>query len=164
MYSRLLVPIDFSSQSQAALAHAVGLARALNAEVVLFHAFDRPALLVVPVTDAGLRTYLDQAAREAQAQLEALAARVEGVSCRAVTSEGRPWREILAAAEREGCDLIVMGSHGRGALTTWVVGGVTGKVLQRATVPVLVVRTTDEPALGPTREDAEAEEEKEEEA
>ncbi|RMG18295.1 MAG: universal stress protein [Deltaproteobacteria bacterium] len=126
----------------------------MGAEIVLFHAFDRPALLVVPVADRGLREYLDQAAQEAEAELRALAETVRGVRCRALSVEGRPWREILAAAEREHCDLIVMGSHGRGALTDWVVGGVTGKVLQRSKVPVLVVPVTGDLAAAASGEAA----------
>jgi len=140
MYERILVPIDFSDYGRQAMDHAVDLARAIGAEIVLFHAFDRPAPPKVPATDKALRDYLDRAFDEACTRLEELAAGIEGVTTRAVCTEGRPWSEILAAVKREKCDLVCMSSHGRGALADVLVGGVTEKVLHRSTVPVLVVR------------------------
>lgn len=140
MYQRILVPIDFSEYGRQAMDHAVLLARAVGAELVLFHAFDRPTPPKFPATDKGLRDYLDRAYEEASTRLEALAKGIEGVPARAVCTEGRPWSEILSAAKREGCDLVCMSSHGRGALADVLVGGVTEKVLHRSTVPVLVVR------------------------
>ena len=51
-----------------------------------------------------------------------------------------PWSAIADAAESEGCDLIVMGSHGRGALSGLVLGSQTVKVLSHSKVPVLICR------------------------
>jgi len=51
-----------------------------------------------------------------------------------------PWREIVEFAQREGCDLIVMASHGRGELAAALLGSETAKVLSQSEVPVLVVR------------------------
>ena len=57
MYQRILVPVDFSEPGARAMAHAVALARAVGAEVVLFHAYERPTPPKVPATDATLRAY-----------------------------------------------------------------------------------------------------------
>jgi len=140
MYRRILVPVDFSEHGQRAMDHAVALARAVGAEVVLFHAFERPTPPKVPATDAKLRAYLAEAVAEARARLEHLAAAQEGVTVRALTVEGRPADEILAALRDEDCDLVCMGSHGRGALREVLMGSVTERVLHHAPCPVLVVR------------------------
>ena len=52
----------------------------------------------------------------------------------------QPYEAIVATATDRGCDLIVMGSHGRSGLSAVVLGGVTNKVLTYTKVPVLVVQ------------------------
>ena len=141
MYRRILVPTDFSEHSAHALEHALGLARLTDAEIVLFHAFDRPSIARLPASDAALRKYLDGAYREACDHLQEIAASSQEVRCRPICSEGRPWSEIVAVAERERCDLICMSSHGRSALADVLLGGVTEKVMHRAGCPVLVLRS-----------------------
>jgi len=140
MYTRILIPTDFSEHSAPAVEHGVSLARELGAEVVLLHVFDRPSLLRVPAGDGALRAYLDQAFEEADRRLQQLVEVCDLVACRGVSAQGSPWREILRVARDEACDLICIGSHGRGALAQLVVGGVTRKVLHHADRPVLVVR------------------------
>jgi universal stress protein A len=53
--------------------------------------------------------------------------------------EGVAWSEILAATKATGCDLIVMGTHGRGAITHLLLGSVAEKVVRKAECPVLTV-------------------------
>ena len=62
------------------------------------------------------------------------------VNRRVVIGEQSPYHDILAVAEREGCDLIVMASHGHGGVISAVLGSQTLKVLSLAKVPVLVAR------------------------
>jgi nucleotide-binding universal stress UspA family protein len=57
-----------------------------------------------------------------------------------VSENARPYQAIIAAASDRGCDLIVMGSHGRGGLAAVVLGSVTTKVLTHTKTPVLVYR------------------------
>lgn len=99
-------------------------ARAVFADRPDFHAL-RPSLL-----DKG-RAWLEAAlAHHGEAAKE-----VE----RCVVIGNRPHEEIVAAAQREQCDLIVMGSRGLGTLASALVGSQTQRVLDSATVPVLVV-------------------------
>jgi nucleotide-binding universal stress UspA family protein len=65
---------------------------------------------------------------------------VPHVSQLVVLSDQSPFHEILATAEREGCDLIVVAPHGHGGLSTLLLGSQTQRVLAGATVPVLVAR------------------------
>lgn len=146
MYARILVPVDFSEHGQRSMEHACDLARSLSAEVVLFHVFERPTPPKVPATDGRLRAYLAESLDAARARLTELAAAEAGVRIRAVTVEGQPAREILAAIRDEGCDLVCMGSHGRGALAEVLMGSVTERVLHHASCPVLVVRPAPQPA------------------
>ena len=69
------------------------------------------------------------------------AAKQAGVPCDTMQVENaRPYEAIIAAASDRGCDLIVMGSHGRGGLSAVVLGSVTTKVLTHTKTPVLVYR------------------------
>jgi nucleotide-binding universal stress UspA family protein len=57
-----------------------------------------------------------------------------------VIKRGNPVAQILATAEEKHCDLIVMGTHGRGALMDTMMGSTTSRVLRRSQTPVLSVR------------------------
>ena len=61
-----------------------------------------------------------------------------------VVVRGEPVKEILKAADENNCDLIIMGSHGYGALEDAMLGGTARRVLRRAKVPVLLVRLPEE--------------------
>jgi nucleotide-binding universal stress UspA family protein len=67
------------------------------------------------------------------------AAKQAGVSCDTIQVEGeQPYQAIIATAKDRGCDLILMGSHGRSGLSAVVLGSVTNKVLTHTKIPVLV--------------------------
>ena len=68
-------------------------------------------------------------------------ARALGLVCHGLHLEDdRPWRAIIDTAAESGCDLIAMGSHGRGGVSAVVVGSQTLKVLSHSNLPVLVFR------------------------
>lgn len=140
MYTRILVPTDFSEHSEKAFAHAQALAELCDAELVVLHSFDCPSPPGLHGAGSARKAYLDEAAAEATARLEEWAARCPGKGCRSISVEGKPWVEILNTAEREECDSICMSSHGRGALAGLLVGSVTERVLHRSSCPVLVIR------------------------
>ena len=79
-------------------------------------------------------------ARRALAEVERQSA-AAGVPCRTLQRlASTPWQAILRAARSLGCDLIVMGSHGRGAAATVLLGSQTARVLAHSRIPVLVCR------------------------
>jgi nucleotide-binding universal stress UspA family protein len=146
-YSHLLVPIDGSSRSEQALRHALQLAQALGARITVLHVQPHG-----PVVLPGLGDRLDAAtlaslmkAREAETQqiLEVAAAITapSGVptTCEQVTDE-LPHRAIVAEAQRLGCDLILMASHGRRGLSGLLLGSEAQRVLVQAPCPVLIYR------------------------
>ncbi len=140
MYKRILVPTDFSEFADRAVEHSVGLARTVKAEIVFLHAFVRPMVPALPAGERALRQYLDESLEAVNEQLESLARRQEGVSCRAITTEGRPADEIVSVASSEACDLICMSTHGHGGLAHVLLGSVAERVIHRAPCPVLVIR------------------------
>lgn len=82
--------------------------------------------------------YAEQARNATDAALRALAA--AGLSASLLTRRGMAGEEIAAAAVQGGFDLIVMGSHGHGAVANLVMGSVATKVLAACKLPVLLVR------------------------
>ncbi|HKP76976.1 MAG TPA: universal stress protein, partial [Longimicrobiaceae bacterium] len=74
--------------------------------------------------------------------LEEVAARLagDGLEVDAVLAGGDPSREIVELAEREGCDLIAMSTHGHRFISDLLYGSVANEVRHRSTIPVLLVR------------------------
>jgi nucleotide-binding universal stress UspA family protein len=88
----------------------------------------------------------------AQAELDALMGRkrTAGIEVDAHIKNGSPSEAVLEAVKQFGADLVVMGSHGAGALERALLGGVASKVVRLSPVPVITVRgTRAEPASAP---------------
>ncbi|MFN7147596.1 MAG: universal stress protein [Myxococcota bacterium] len=146
MFTSILVPVDFSEGSSAALRLAVRLARAHKARLTLLH-------VGVTAQAVGVETFgmpvpqvfvelNDQLARERQHALEKLAREEvpEDVPRALVVRDGYPPEEILAQAETGGHDLLVMATHGRTGLKRVLLGSVAERVLRSCPIPVLVTR------------------------
>ena len=140
--TRILVPVDFSGASDAALHRAADLAKRTGAELHVLH--------VVPGVSPDIafddlskddRAFYRRLFDEADA---ALTTRFDWVDradldAKRVISKGAPAYVVLDYAQREGCDLIVMGTHGRRGLRRFFLGSVAGEVLRRTEVPVMIV-------------------------
>ncbi|ABS67474.1 universal stress protein [Xanthobacter versatilis] len=145
MYKNILVATDGSALSDLAVTQAVDLAAALHARLVLvtasepFHLLTTEAEQIADTEDIYRRTMQHRADRILGAAAEKAAAK--GVEAATVHVENdHPHEAIIATAEREKCDLIVMASHGRRGFSALVLGSQTTKVLTHSTIPVLVVR------------------------
>lgn len=146
-YAHLLVPSDGTERSLRAVQEAVGLAAALGARITVLTVQQEPRMPVPGMgerLDGATLAALASAAREhsERALAEALAiAAAAGVAAGAETISGEvPHRAIVTTAERLGCDLIVMASHGRRGVQRMLLGSQTQRVLLQASLPVLVVR------------------------
>ena len=142
-YHRVLWPTDFSPLANVALPHAVGLAAAAGAELVLLHVLPSLAAYAVPELVGALSVSLQRKARAAaEGQLRRLEQQVKGPNFRVhtVLTEGVPFDQILRAAKRLRCDLIVLATHGRTGLAHAIMGSVAENVVRRAPCPVLTVR------------------------
>lgn len=140
-YQRVLIPLDFSPWSE----QAVDLARQIapGAVLVLMHSFSIPfeeKLRFAGVDDATLEHYRERAREDARQQMEAF------VQARALApervhlclTEGDAPQHILNQARERGCDLIVIGKHGRHAAEELLLGSVTKHVVSEAECDVLV--------------------------
>ena len=137
---RILAPVDFSPSTDWVVREAGRLARPFNAEVILLH--------IVASADSRLRSQVQGPSelaandhgvlREKIAQSQRLLQEM-GVTCRSIMFAGRAVEDILECAKREGCDLVVVGSHGRSAMYKDLVGSVTESLLRQSPVPLLVI-------------------------
>ena len=145
----VLVGLDGSDGSAAALRWAIREARALDAEVLAVHASELPYPVIappaggVPVGLVSEELALEQSLRSAaeQAFVTHWTAPLEraGVRHRRLFVEGRPGDVLLEVAEREHADLVVTGRRGRGSLVAPFAGSVSQHLVHRAHLPVVVV-------------------------
>lgn len=135
--ARLLIPLDGSPLSEAALTYAEDLARASDSELLLVR------VAWAPMPDADWGQAQGRAVREAEAYLDSLAAglRKRGQSVEtAVISSPDPARALVDQIDVRDADLVVMGTHGRSGVDRLVAGSVAEGVLARTPVPVMLVR------------------------
>jgi nucleotide-binding universal stress UspA family protein len=139
---KILVATDFSPAADNALNHGIDLARTFGAPLVITHVYAPPVLAVpdgvIMVTAFDLADLLVKL----QAGLDAAARRARDAGVAAVETalvEGTPWHEIVATADARKCDLIALGTHGRGVLAHALLGSVAEKVVRKAHCPVLTV-------------------------
>jgi nucleotide-binding universal stress UspA family protein len=150
MYQRILVPVDGSTTSGKGLDEAIKLARLTGAELRLIHVVDQLTLatgfdlygapagdLIQAMREAG-RDILTRVGAQAKAQgikvesklFDNVASRV----CDTVIEEAKTW----------GADLIVLGTHGRRGISRWLLGSDAEQIVRMATVPVLLIRASDD--------------------
>jgi len=138
MYQRILVPVENGPADETILTHVSRLAKLCGAEVVVIHVAD--GWVARNIEQLNLRE--SEEMKEDRAYLERVVTglRAGGVKAEAVLAAGDPAKEIGAAAEREGCDLIALATHGHRLLGD-VVRGSTATALRHLTkIPVLMVR------------------------
>lgn len=144
MFKHILLPTDGSELSGKAAAAAIEFAKAVGAKITAFTCMDEYPFLTS--ADAGHQTrkaFEEHATIEARARLNRVltAAQAAGIACGTDTATTpTPYKEIIDAANRNGCDVIFMASHGRRGLAGLLVGSETQKVLTHCTIPVLVYR------------------------
>jgi nucleotide-binding universal stress UspA family protein len=144
MFKHMLVATDGSKLSEQAVAYALSIAAAVNAQVTAIYVV-QPVHIVVP-TPLPEAISEDFAARLEEQSKAALAfvrqaARKAGVTPNLVTvRKERPHEAIVEAAQSNRCDLIVMASHGHRPVSRFMLGGETQRVLAESNIPVLVYR------------------------
>jgi nucleotide-binding universal stress UspA family protein len=144
----VLVPVDLSEGSRAALDYAAALARKLGARLTALHVAPPyvtyeplPAFPPLAPLDPAKQRVLEESVHQfvtppgSELPLAAVLLR-----------DGDPADEILAQATASGADLIVLGTHGRRGFERWVLGSVTERVARKADRPVLAVPPKNGPA------------------
>lgn len=140
--SHLLVAVDFTECSEHALEHALDLAERLHSRVTALHVYSLP---VLRIADSDFIPSGDEAVRvtaEHEKNLDALVAkhaRPHLPIARLLRSGRPPAEEITVCAAELDAEMIVVGTHGRGAIGRAILGSVAMDVIRAAKVPVLTV-------------------------
>jgi nucleotide-binding universal stress UspA family protein len=145
---KILYATDLSKNSEYAFYYAVDMAKRTDAEIVILHAIE-------PISSRAFGTLTDKVYHgQQEASIEVIRNRLQkfcekveeknSLACvhlvtKIVVEVGYPAEEILKAADGEGCDLIVLGSHGKGFLQHAFLGCVTRSVLERTRKPVFTI-------------------------
>ncbi|MFC1839574.1 universal stress protein [Thermodesulfobacteriota bacterium] len=156
---RILYSTDLSKNSAYAFQYAVDLAEKHNALIYILNVIEElpssaKAALENYLSDEQLGKFLNRNAELKETITGRLSVFCENVQkgdpqCTfRVASidviEGHPVNEMLKKAEKEKCDMIVMGTHGKGLITHAILGSVAEKVIRRAKVPVMVIPIPDD--------------------
>jgi len=148
---KILYATDLSENSAYAFYYAIDFAQKHNANIIILHVVEqvpnaRPYLSTEEIIKSR-EDSVKEAIEEIKNRLQSFCTRVEGeigspcvelVSKRLVPV-GHPTEEILNAADKEDCDLIILGTHGKGFLAHTFLGSVSSAVLQRTRKPVFIV-------------------------
>ena len=148
----ILVPTDFSEPSTTALAYAKALAHTLRASIHLLHVTQDPTaqLWAVEAEPASLSEIFADLKTQARRRLRAALSAPEQKKYRSevTVAVGAPFSQIIDYATKNQIDLIVMGTHGRGAIAHAILGSVTERVVRFAPCAVLSVPSTWKAAPG----------------
>lgn len=145
MYRHLLIPFDGSPFSAKAVDQGLAFAKDAGARVTILTVIEPFNIFAPDADQIGnlFEEYTRQMEEKAAARLAQVAekAAAAAVPCDTVKiTSGLPYKAIIETAEKAGCDLIAMASHGRRGLEAMLLGSETTKVLTHSTVPVLVFR------------------------
>jgi nucleotide-binding universal stress UspA family protein len=138
MYKRILVPVENTPYDAAILRHVRELARLCHSSIVLIHVADGFAARNV----GALELRESEEMRADRVYLEGLNAGLtgDGIDTDSILAAGDPAREVVAAAEREHCDLIAMSTHGHRFVKDVLYGSVANEVRHQTRIPILLVR------------------------
>ena len=140
MYDSILLPTDGSDGAAEALDHAIGAAEAYGADLHVVSVVDRRVVLAADADET--ESVEAELTEDAAAAVDDLATRATdaGIEVTTATPQGVPYREILAYADDEAVDLLVLGTHGRtGREKRLNLGSTTERIVKAAERPLLVV-------------------------
>ena len=152
---KILYATDLSKNSSYAFLYAIDLAKRHNAGIIILHAIEpiRPYLysegstVVYGILEKAKKKEQETNTEEIKKHLQGFCSKAEaqiGAPCVELVSKilvpfGHPVEEILKTADMEGCDAIVLGTHGKGFLTQTFLGSVAGSVLEKTRKPVFII-------------------------
>ena len=146
MLRRIVVPTDFSPNSEASIPYAVELAKVFGSEFILIHAFQAPDY---PMVEPGGEVMMEwprwneSLRKQQQEKLDALAKEISDKARIAVTSflvEGAAANAIVNFAQEKKADCIVITTHGRTGVSHLVFGSVAERIVRLAPCPVFTVK------------------------
>jgi nucleotide-binding universal stress UspA family protein len=149
----VLVATDFSDASESALLYGREFARTFGAALHVLHVVENPVMWTGPesigVDFERLRAELEAGAQTALKRVVTAEDREQLKAVTVVLAGSSPAFEIAGYAKREGVDIILMGTHGRGMMRHLLMGSVAEKVVRIAPCPVLTVRHPEHEFIQP---------------
>jgi nucleotide-binding universal stress UspA family protein len=152
LFQTILCPVDFSDHSRQALGYAALLASGNEGRLVVIFIED-PMLAAAAAAGYDEKTLMDKARKELRRLVERTIVQY-GLPMSSVTLEvaiGRPHEQIARTVKRLGCDVIVMGSHGRTGANKMMLGSTTHRILRRSPLPVLATPPVSGRSRGPAK-------------
>lgn len=139
MYEDILLPTDGSDGMDEIIDHAISLARTHDATLHTIYVVNTGSLSDLPVDSSweGLNQALTD---EGERALQDIEDRANDVPVESNLVDGSPAKEIVEYASSAGCDVIVMGTHGRSGVDRLLLGSVAERVVRSSEVPVLTIR------------------------
>jgi nucleotide-binding universal stress UspA family protein len=149
--NKILYATDLSKNASYAFFYAMDMAKRHNARIVILHSIERIRHMYGQRVEEILQETKDHErktdSKEVKKGLQEFCKRTEtqiGAPCVKLVSKilvplGHPVEEILKAADDEDCDVIVLGTHGKGFLRQTFLGSVAGSVLERTRKPVFII-------------------------
>jgi nucleotide-binding universal stress UspA family protein len=141
----IVAAVDFSNATSGVLEAAVKITRAFGSSLHLLHVLEpEPSYTAYGFTPdefPAIHLFQEEARKRATARLEEVLAQVAG-DVPGVTvhlAEGSPLHATLEYVEKIGADLVILGSHGHGAVAALLLGSVAEGMVRKAAVPTLVV-------------------------
>lgn len=143
MFSKILVPVDFSEYTDDIIKYSVEIAEKFNSTIHLIH--------VIPNMDyftpyesfmaaENMVTVQKGVEAEVQRDIEKVAGTIKGIPVTKVVRTGVSFVEIVEYVRSEHIDLVIMATHGRGGLEHIIIGSVAEKVVRKSPCPVLTIR------------------------
>jgi nucleotide-binding universal stress UspA family protein len=142
MYDNILVPTDGSAGMSTVVEHAEELAAVHGATLHALHVTNTASLADLPMESSwdGVSQALKEQGKEA---IEEVEKRVDTVEVQTEVLDGSPADQIISYADENGCDCIVMGTHGRSGVDRLLLGSVAERVIRRARVPVTTIHVDE---------------------
>jgi nucleotide-binding universal stress UspA family protein len=142
MEPKILVPLDGSALSERAIEPAEKIAKGIGYEVVLFRVIDTRLETTLEAEPEEERRAASGIIEKATTYLEGIASRIEGkgIKTRIEVGVGYPHTAILALADKEDAEFIIMSTHGRTGISRALMGSVAEKVVYSTKRPVMLVK------------------------
>ncbi len=143
MFTKMMVPLDGSDLAEGILPYVTHFAKGLGIPITLLTvidqgAFELPKRSSVMASESEMFGALERMVKE---RLDGVAAALmaQGVNASTTVAHGKPEEQIVRTAQREGCDIIAMSTHGRNMIARGVLGSITNKVMHSSGIPVLTI-------------------------
>ena len=143
MFSRILVPVDFSEFTDDIISYATEIAQKFGSAIHLVHVIPNMGYFAPYesyLAAENMVTVQKGVEIEVRQNLEEVAARISGIPVTRAVLTGVSFVEIVQYVKSENIDLVIMATHGRGGLEHIIIGSVAEKVVRRSPCPVLTIR------------------------